>query len=114
MSFEIDVSVQSGCVADDDGMCIDIKGERRVKNAMVGEEPIGPGRIYKIAGADYVLHNNGGGQTAFDDSKVIQDDFMIDSQALIDYLKNTLNGSIGSEYADPYGHGRIVITGSSD
>ena len=86
MSFEIDVSVPSGCVADDDGMCIDIKGERRVKNAMVGEEPIDPGRIYKIAGADYVLLTNGGVQTAFDDAKVIQDDFMIDSQALIEYL----------------------------
>ena len=64
-----------------------------------------------MAGIDYVLLLNGGGQTAFDGAEVVQKDIMIDNQALIDYIKESLNGRIGSEYADPYGQGRIKIAG---
>ncbi len=62
----------------------------------------------------FVLLQNGGGQTAFDGAKVIQEDLMLDNQALIEYVQKTLNGRIGDEYADPYGQGRNVITGQAD
>ena len=110
MSYEIDISVPSGCQADEDGTCIGIKGERRVKNAKVGDEPLDPEKTYTLAGGDYVLLQSGGGQTAFDGVKVVQDDFKIDNQVLIDYVRDNLNGQIGAEYADPYGQGRIRIT----
>ncbi len=114
MSYEIDVSVPSGCVADESGMCVGIEGERKVKNATVGGEPIDPDKTYTLAGADYVLLLNGGGQTAFDGAKVLQKDIMLDNQALIDFVKETLDGRIGGEYADPYGQGRILITGQPE
>ena len=109
MAFEIDVSVPSGCQADEDGMCSGIEGERRVKNATVGGDPLDPEKTYTLAGCDYVLLFNGGGQTAFDGAKVLQASFKLDNQTLIDYVKDTLNGQIGAEYADPYGQGRIVV-----
>ena len=33
----------------------------------------------------------------------------LDSEVLIDYIKDTLGGEIGSDYAYPYGQGRIRI-----
>lgn len=114
MRYEIDVSVPDGCVEDEEGMCRGIEGERRVKNATVGDEPLDPAKTYKLAGADYVLLQNGGGQTAFDGAKVLQKDLMLDNEALIRYLKEDLNGQIGSEYADPFGQERIVITGQAE
>ena len=33
----------------------------------------------------------------------------LDSEVLSDYIKDTLGGVIGAEYADPYGQGRIII-----
>lgn len=111
MSYEIDVSVESGCLIDENGMCVGIEGERKVKNLKIGGEPVDPGKTYTLAGTDYVLLQNGGGQTAFDGAEVLRKDIMLDNQALIDYVQITLGGSIGSEYADPYGDGRITITG---
>ena len=109
MSYEIDVSVPSGCIADENGMCIGIEGERRVKNVMVGGEPIDPQKTYTVASIDYILKQNGDGITAFDGAKVLRDGIMIDNQLLINYITEALGGEIGGEYADPYGQGRIVI-----
>ena len=33
----------------------------------------------------------------------------LDSEVLSDYIKDTLGGEIGAEYADPYGQGRITV-----
>ena len=33
----------------------------------------------------------------------------LDSEVLMGYIKDTLGGKIGAEYADPYGQGRITI-----
>ena len=87
-----------------------IEGERRVRNVLVNGEPIDPEKTYTVSGNDYVLLNNGDGQTAFDGAEVVNDQFKLDSQLLIDYIMEDLNGEIGEEYADPYGQERIVIT----
>ena len=44
----------------------------------------------------------------FQDATLLQDEVKLDSQLLIDYLAETLGGTVGEEYADPYGQGRIV------
>ena len=36
---------------------------------------------------------------------------MIDNQALINYITDNLNGVISDDYSNPYGQGRINITG---
>ena len=109
MTYEIDMSVASGCKADENGMCAGIDGERRVKNVMVGDEALDPDKIYTLAGIEYTLLNNGDGFTAFDGAELVEDQIMLDNQLLIDYILDTLNGEIGEEYADPYGQGRIKI-----
>ena len=111
LSYEIDVSVPSGCLEDESSMMTGIEGERRVKNVKVGGEPIDPEKTYTLAGLDYTLTDHGDGFTVFDGAAVLNDSFKVDYQLLIDYIVDTLGGVIdGEEYADPYGQGRIVIT----
>ena len=109
LSFEVDVAVDSPCIADDYDMLVAIEGERRVKNVLVGDEPIDPQRTYTLAGHDYMLLQIADGYTMFRDAPVLQDKVKLDNQVLVDYVRDTLGGVIGDEYADPYGQGRIVI-----
>ena len=40
--------------------------------------------------------------------ELILEDIMLDNEALITYIVDTLGGVIGEDYADPYGQGRIT------
>ncbi len=88
-----------------------VSGTRRVKNVTVNGEPIDPQKTYTVAGMDYMLLQHGDGHTAFDGAKLLQDRVKLDNQVLIDYIADTLSGSIGTQYADPRGDGRIIIIG---
>ncbi len=110
MTYEIDVSVPSGCIADEMGFCAGIEGERRVRNVTVGGEPIDPARLYTAAGLDFLLLENGDGQTAFDGAKVLLEGAASDTEILTGYITDKLGGTIGREYEDPYGEGRITVT----
>ena len=96
---------------DENGMMAGIAGVRRVRDVTVNGQPLDPEKTYIVASTDFYILDNGDGFTAFDGAEVLQDQFKLDSQALIDQIVYDLGGVIGGEYADPYGQGRIVITG---
>lgn len=50
LSYTIDVSVPSGCIADENGICTGMEGERRVKDVKVGEETLDPEKTYILGG----------------------------------------------------------------
>ena len=108
LSYEIDASVESGCVADDNNCLQSIEGDRRVSNVMVGDDPIDEDAVYTVCIQSYV-YQLGDGYTMFAESNVINNSVILDLQALINYLTDTLGGDIGEQYSDPYGQGRIVI-----
>lgn len=109
MSYEIHSCIPSPCVADENGMFLRAEGERRVRNVLVGGEPIDPEKTYTLACHDYMLLEQGDGSTMFAGAPVLPDRVKLDNQLLIDYIFDTLGGAVGEEYADPYGQGRIVI-----
>ncbi|MBP5223312.1 MAG: nucleoside hydrolase [Lachnospiraceae bacterium] len=109
LTYEINVGIESGCMEDENAMFAGIKGERRVRNVMVGGKPIDPKKTYTLAGHNYMLLKQGDGFRMFDGAKVLQDSVKLDNQMLIDYLGETLGGVIGEEYCDPCGQGRIKI-----
>ena len=109
LTYEINVAVDSPCKQDKNGIFAGIEGERRVRNVMVGEEPLDPDRTYSVAGQDYMLLKHGDGYGMFDEAPVLKQGIKLDNQVLIDYIVETLGGDVGEEYADPYGQGRIVI-----
>ncbi|MCQ2385967.1 MAG: 5'-nucleotidase C-terminal domain-containing protein, partial [Clostridia bacterium] len=112
MSFTVDLSVKSGVVIDNDGMFSHIEeGERRIKDILIGSEPLDPAKVYTLACHNYELKSMGDGYSMFADNHFIMDSVMIDNQVLINYIVKGLGGVVGENYADPYGQGRITIIG---
>ena len=110
MTYEIDSTIDDPCTESAEHMMTGVEGRRRVRNVMVGEEPIDPERKYKVAGVRYLILEHGDGQTAFDGAKVLNNDAGVDNELLTEYIIDLLGGSVGEEYEDPSGQGRIVIT----
>ena len=114
LTLEIHTSIPSGVVLDEDGMFVRVDGERRVKNVLVNGAPIDPEAVYTVAGRDFMLMQSGGGFCMFEGAKVLQDSVKVDTDVMADYINETLGGTVGAEYENPYGQGRIVIIETDD
>ena len=108
MTYEIHTYIPSSVTMDEAKMFKAVEGEYRVKNVMIGGEPIDLEKTYTLASHNYKLKQNGDGNTVFDGCTILQDEVKLDNQVLIDYITGTLGGVVGEEYANPYGQGRIV------
>ena len=109
MTYTIDLNVESTVKLDENGMFVSVEGDRRVKDVTVGGEPLDPEKTYTLASHNYKLKDCGDGYSMFADNVFLQDSVMIDNQVLINYIVDVLGGTVGEEYADPYGQGRITI-----
>ena len=110
LSYTIDVNQESVCIRNDEGMFSGFDGDsRRVTDVMVDGKPIDLEKTYTVASTDYLLLNNGDGHTAFDGCKTIPGNTRLDVEVLISYITDNLEGTIGGDYADPFGEGRITI-----
>lgn len=108
LTYEIHTYIPSSVKMDEAKMFVGVEGEYRVKNVMVGGEPLDLEKTYTLASHNYKLKNKGDGYTMFEGCTILQDEVKLDNQVLIDYITETLGGVIGEEYAEPYGQGRIV------
>ena len=109
LTYEIHTYIESTAKADENTMFAGVEGEYRVKNVMVGGEPLELDKTYTLASHNYMLKNGGDGYAMFGGCKLLQDEVMLDNQVLINYITGSLGGVVGEEYAEPYGEGRIVI-----
>ena len=109
MTYTIDLNVESSVKLDENGMFVSVEGDRRVTEVTIGGEPLDPEKTYTLASHNYKLKDCGDGYSMFADNVFLQDSVMIDNQVLINYIVNVLGGTVGEEYADPYGQGRITI-----
>ena len=107
ISFDLDTSIPDPCKADENGMCIGIEGERRVKNLKINGEDIDLNKKYKLSTLSYTALDHGDGYTAFDGCTVLEMGVSEDYLIVIDYIKENLGGKIPERYADAYGEGRI-------
>lgn len=108
MTYEIHTYIPSSVELDTNSMFVGVSGEYRVKNVLIGGEPLDPDKTYTVASTNYILKNQGDGMTMFDGCTLLLDEVALDNQALINYITGALDGEIGEEYANPYGEGRIV------
>ena len=109
MTYTIDTTIPSGVVTDDKGNFIRVDGEYRVKDVTVNGEPLDVNKTYVVASHDYMLLDGGDGMVMFQGDEVVKDRVMPDNQVLIQYIRDSLGGSVGADYADPYGQGRITV-----
>lgn len=109
MTYTIDTTIPSGVVTDDKGNFVRVDGEYRVKDVTVNGEPLDVNKTYVVASHDYMLLDGGDGMVMFQGDEVVKDRVMPDNQVLIQYIRDSLGGSVGADYADPYGQGRITV-----
>ncbi len=109
LTYEIDSSIDSTVTMDENKMFTGVGKHRRVKNVLVDGKPIDPKKTYTLASHNYMLLDAGDGFSLFKGCKVVQEPGKLDNQVLIDYIRDTLKGTVGKEYSNPYGEGRIVV-----
>ena len=116
ITFELHTYTESPVVCDQLGNFIEIDEtkQRRVQNVLVGGASVELDQKYTLAGSAYVLLQGGDGLTMLDSARVIQQEGLpCDSEMLIKYFTETLDGRITSEqYGNPDGDGRIKIVDS--
>ena len=109
ITFDLNSDVPPSVVIDENGMFLEVTGNYRVQNVMIQGMPLELDKTYLLASHDYFIKEGGGGMNMFQDDTLLQDSVMLDNQILIQYITDYLGGLIGSDYANPYGQGRINI-----
>ena len=108
LTYEIHTYLESTVTQDENTLFTGVAGEYRVKNVMVGGEPLDLEKTYTLASHNYMLKDQGDGFTMFAGCNLLLDETMLDNQVLITYIRDNLGGVVGEEYAEPYGQGRII------
>jgi len=107
LTFEYDVSIATPVILDTNGILSSISGERRVKNVLINGVALDASKKYTVSSTTYILKNSGNGYNMFKDCTFLMDENQLDNQALINYIKTTLSGTITETYSNPLGTGRI-------
>lgn len=114
LTYTIDTSVTSTVVVDDKKNFVKVDGARRVKDVKVGTEAIDAKKTYTLASHNYMLLDGGDGINMFRDNEIVVQPVLLDNQILISYIQDHLKGTVGKEYSNPYGQGRVQITAEDD
>ena len=109
LSYTVNTYIPSSVTTDENGNFTGVDGEYRVKNVLVNGEPLDLEKVYTVASHNYLLFNGGDGMSMFKDCNMIAKEIALDNQALIDYITEDLGGTVGEEYSDPRGSGRIAV-----
>ncbi|MBO6210699.1 MAG: bifunctional metallophosphatase/5'-nucleotidase [Schwartzia sp.] len=109
MSYTIDATIPSTVELDAHGSFVAVRGDRRIRDVMIGGKPIDPEKIYTVGGTTYVLKDGGNGMVMFKGAKLIDDGTLTDADMIMEYVQNHMNAKIGEEYANWQGQGRITI-----
>ena len=112
LTYAIDTTMPSSVNVNSDGEFVSVDGDYRVKDVMVGDEPLDLEKTYTLAINDYYSIECGDGMTMFLGSKRILpeegEDPIVDHDVITDYLAS-LDNVVPDTYEDPYGEGRITL-----
>ena len=81
----------------------------RVRDIYVGEDPLDVNRTYTLASHNYWLKSGGDGMSMLMGCPILKDETMVDVDTITSYISEYLGGTVGEEYKDPRGQGRITI-----
>ena len=109
LTYTVDSSVPSSVVLDEKRHFVSVGGEYRVRDIYVGEEPLDVNRTYTLASHNYWLKSGGDGMSMLMGCPILKDETMVDVDTITSYISEYLGGTVGEEYKDPRGQGRITI-----
>lgn len=99
LKFDVDTSIPSSVVLDENELFVEVNGERRIQNCMVldktGEyQPIDVNKMYTLSSTDYILLHYGDGFKMFENASIIYyNEDAKDIEILVSYL-HYLNGDL--------------------
>ena len=108
LTYTVDTAIPSSVVMDDNRMFVRVDGEYRVRDVMVGGEPLELDRVYTLASHNYMLRDGGDGINMFMDNPVLVDGTMLDNEVLIRYITDSLGGVVPESYAQPQGRIQVI------
>ena len=106
ITFSVNTAIPSSVVVNELEEFVEISGEYRVYDIEVFDketgkyEPLSLSKTYTLAASNYFLLEYGSGMTMLKDAKIIQNEGMLDVEALERYIVEALGGTIGEEYAE--------------
>jgi 2',3'-cyclic-nucleotide 2'-phosphodiesterase (5'-nucleotidase family) len=106
LTFSCNTSIPSSVVLDEQGEFAGVSGQYRVYDIKVFNretekyEPIDPEKTYTIASHNFALIEHGSGMKMLENAVILQDDGLLDVEALEHYIVEELGGVIDSKYAD--------------
>ncbi len=110
IAFTIDASVKSGVELDELNRFKRVNGEYRVKNVMIGGEPLDLEKEYSLCSNSFMLLEGGDGYgPIFEDCEIIEAWGESDVEHFNRYIRDELGGCVPDSYKDPKGQGRITI-----
>ncbi len=113
LKYEMHTYIDSAVIIDGMGVFAEIPegAERRVKNITVNDEPIKYDGLYTVVGSKYMLMQKGDGYNMFTGAEAVETEGLpVDSEMLVKYLTEDLNGIISEElYGNALGDGRITL-----
>ncbi len=112
IKFKVDLTIDSPVVLDPETSdFVGVEGQRRVNSVMVlndeGEyEPLRANKTYTVAAYNYMIKDGGDGYSMLSDNTLVIDEGILDYEILINYISETMNGTISERYAST--EGRII------
>ena len=106
MSYTVDLTKESTVKYDSGGHFVAVMGDYRVKDVFIGGEPLDLSAEYTVTTSNYIL----GGADGFDmlkEADVLMNTATPDNEIVMEYIQETLGGTIPDEYREP--QGRITI-----
>ena len=104
LTFSVNTSIRSSVVLDENEEFVGVEGEYRVYNMKVynretgSYEPIDLTKTYRFAASNFYLIDHGSGMKMLENATIIQNDGMLDVEALERYITEALGGVVGEGY----------------
>lgn len=106
LTFSVNTSIPSSVVINEYGEFSDVDGQYRVYNLKVynseteAYEDIDLDATYTLAASNYYLIELGSGMKMLESAKILQNEGLLDAEALEKYITENLGGTVGEEYAE--------------
>ena len=106
MTFSVNTSIPTSVKLDSNGFFIGVEGERRVYDVMVFDKasgtykPLDAEAKYTIAATNYFLIDRGSGMSMLANTKVLQNEGVLEIEVLEKYIVENLGGVIDERYAE--------------
>ncbi|MBR4618732.1 MAG: 5'-nucleotidase C-terminal domain-containing protein, partial [Bacilli bacterium] len=112
ITYDIDTSINSSVLTDENGIFINVTGPRRVSNVKINGVDIDLDKTYNASLIEFIA-SGGDGYSMFAKFEVSNESLVTDTDAFGMYIQNTLNGEIPEKYKDLEGRINIDNTNSN-